>query len=274
MRIFLYIFCSVFCLACDKTADIQLPKSNPKIALTGFLSPGLPIQITLIKVQPLFGGSTINKPLFIGDGIVYISNGNDTSQLNLSASGEFYEEAIPNIEILPGKTYYVWASAAGLPPVSASCTVPDSSVRSFSMSHYASKTDSDTTFYISMVWKDIQGQSNFYRIYSNRQDSTASNLTSHSYQYSTSYYNDFGRDGEEIQTSLGQVSGGGSNTRHRYILAGLITCDENYFRYHLGLETLNAGDPFAQPSSLYSNVQGGVGCFGAYLQYTDIFKVF
>lgn len=272
--LFILLITGLFWSSCERDSDIPLPQSDPKIALTGFLSPGQPVQITLVKVIPLFSGQPVTSPNFLSNGEVYFSDGSDTIQLVLSSNNNFYEEGANKIPVVQGKTYYVWASVPTLPSVSASCTVPDSCVKNFQLSHYSAYTGSDTSYYASMVWDDIEGQENFYRVYAQRIDSFVALASTYSYTFNTSYYNDFGRDGEEMQTSVGQLELGNDKTRHRYIHAGLLTCDENYFRYHLSIETIGGDDPFVTPVSLYSNVVGGVGCFGAYQLYTDIFKVF
>ena len=46
---------------------------------------------------------------------------------------------------------------------------------------------------------------------------------------------------------------------------------EDYFKYKLSLEKYQetAGDPFAQPVQVYSNVENGFGIFGGYSVYRD-----
>lgn len=41
--------------------------------------------------------------------------------------------------------------------------------------------------------------------------------------------------------------------------------DEHYFKYHRSVQTRGDSDnPFVEPSLIYTNVEGGLGCFGAY----------
>jgi hypothetical protein len=55
------------------------------------------------------------------------------------------------------------------------------------------------------------------------------------------------------------------------IVVSLMSLSEDYFKYKLSLEKYQetAGDPFAQPVQVYSNVENGFGIFGGYSVYRD-----
>jgi hypothetical protein len=45
----------------------------------------------------------------------------------------------------------------------------------------------------------------------------------------------------------------------------LYNADEHYYRYHRSLtERHDYTNPFTEPYLIYSNIEGGLGCFGAY----------
>ena len=50
----------------------------------------------------------------------------------------------------------------------------------------------------------------------------------------------------------------------------LVNADENYYRYHDAVQRQNRvdGNPFAEPVPIPTNIQGGLGCFGAYTTST------
>jgi hypothetical protein len=45
----------------------------------------------------------------------------------------------------------------------------------------------------------------------------------------------------------------------------VYNADVNYFKYHRSLQQrLDTENPFTEPSIIYTNIKGGLGCFGAY----------
>jgi hypothetical protein len=50
----------------------------------------------------------------------------------------------------------------------------------------------------------------------------------------------------------------------------LLNVDENYYRYHDGVARQDEvrDNPFAEPVPIPTNIQGGLGCFGAYNRST------
>ncbi|HCS19563.1 MAG TPA: hypothetical protein DIW47_03185 [Bacteroidetes bacterium] len=266
---------SVLFVSCERDADIPLPKTDPKLGLFCFLSPNQPIEVVLVRVNPLFGTSGGTGPDYVLNAQVWISNGTDTSKLEREPGKDFYTEPVPTLLIEQGKEYRIWAEAPDLPAVSASCTVPLDLAGSVQANHYGSIQESDSVFHLSMIWQDIPGQENYYRIYAENIDSVSNGTTTKDvYAFNTRYYSDFGSDGEILQSGIGTYTRNPVNVESRWILANLITCETHYYRYHLSVETNVEGNPLLGPSSLYSNVKGGVGCFGAYLQYTDKIRIF
>jgi len=272
---FLYLLFCIGWMACEKGAEIELPNPDPKMALSCFLSPGLPVQVYLQSVEPLFSDIPTQSPSPILNAAIFFSNGSDTVQLNLKFGENFYEELGSKIPVIAGNSYYIWASAPLFPSVSSSCTVPRNYVDSFLVKYEGANNGDDSTFQLSMDWLDISNEDNYYRVRAENVDSLiGGGYEGRVFSFSTSYFNDIGKEGDIIQTGIGSYSTVTGKVRSRWITALLITCDVNYFRYHLSVEEAVNGNPFVQPSSLFSNVTGGVGCFGAYLQHTAKIQVF
>lgn len=273
--VWILLLISLVSVSCERDADIPLPKTDPKLGLFCFISPNEAIEVVLVRVNPLFGVPAGTGPDYILNAQIWISNGVDTSVLVRMPGEDFYGEASPKLTIERGKDYWIWAEAPGLPAVSASCSVPLSEAGSLKVSHYGSIQGSDSMFHLSVIWQDIPGQENYYRIYAENIDSLVGNTRiSDVYQFNTLYYSDYGNNGKVLQSGIGTYSRNPTNVQSRWILANLITCETNYYRYHLSIETNVDGNPLIGPSSLYSNVEGGVGCFGAYLLHTDKIRIF
>lgn len=245
------------------------------MGLTCFLSPGQPIQVYLQRVEPLFSQATFRLPLLILDADMFMSNGFDTVRLTAKSGEKFYVDTSASLQVSAGSSYYIWASSPQLPSVSASCTVPKNYVDTFLIIYGVGSNGSDSTYQLSFDWNDIPGEANYYRIMAENTDSLANGgAEGTSFFFTTNYYNDIGRDGQRIQTGIGSYFTIPGDVSSRTITTRLVTCDVNYFRYHLSIEEAVNGNPFVQPSSLFSNVTGGVGCFGAYFHHTYQKRVF
>lgn len=261
--------------SCERDADIPLPEVDPTMALSCFISPGQPIEARLLRVNPVFQSGNPGGPDYITGGTVWISNGTDTSWLVEDMSGLYYREAVPQLVIAEGKTYWMGAASAGLPTVFAKCTVPRGKVTQWQVSFSTSPRGADSSYRISLAWNDRPNEDNFYRILCIKEDSGINSVSRNLFNFGTEYYNDKGRDGNLVSSMVGEIlQPGSSAVVSRYISSYLVTCDLNYFRYHLSLESYTEGSPFGDPASIYSNVVNGSGCFGAYIQQHLEKKVF
>jgi len=262
-------------MGCEKDATIEVPKTDPTLGLACFITPGEEILATLTEVSPIYGGPILFKPQMISNAMMYMSDGKDT--VRLIADSEGYKDASGTLAILPGKSYWIWADAPGYSSISASCTVPDYKVTTYSIDFNAYPSGHDSAFQVIMEWMDKKGQENFYRVQAFLVDSNGSNFASSQdlifNQYE--YRNDSEHDGERLSNfpnenmyqSLGQAS-------RRYVEASLLTVDENYYNYHMDLINYQEDNPFAEPVQLYSNVNGGSGVFAGYLIQRQLKRIF
>ena len=44
----------------------------------------------------------------------------------------------------------------------------------------------------------------------------------------------------------------------------LLTTDYHYYQYHISINNYESGNPFAEPTRIYSNVENGYGVFAGY----------
>jgi len=44
----------------------------------------------------------------------------------------------------------------------------------------------------------------------------------------------------------------------------LLNVDVHYYKYHKSLSSNNEDNPFAEPTLIYTNINGGLGVFAAY----------
>lgn len=108
------------------------------------------------------------------------------------------------------------------------------------------------------------------------------------FETTTQYTSDLNQDGQSVTSPKGiipnylnytyfdSLSNGyyGGNvpiTKRPVSVNGmLLHVDKNYYDYHRTLQQQNDidGNPFAEPVLISTNIEGGLGCFGAYNRTT------
>jgi len=268
----------VICLyftACTKDATVKLPDTAPKPVLVCFVSPEDPfIRVKLTNSVPLYSSSTKNYPFDIKDAEVMISNGITSAQVPWYKDSVGYLLSTSLFSIKPGTSYTLQVKIPDGRVLSAVTTVPVEDFPAIDFSLIRQTVDSGDfgisfSFDYTMKWKDVAGSKNYYRgvIYNLYADSSLGADTT--VQQSTEFFEtDEGRDGGEIRLN-GQgylfyspsspIPAIGSN-----FIGYLMLGNRDYYLYHKDL-FLDMGDnPFSEAKINFSNIAGGIGCFGAY----------
>lgn len=277
--------------ACEQDAtNVDIPVIEPKLVVQSFISP----QDTLIKVfvsltRPVYNGN-INNNGWITDADVKISDGLTTKQLLFDGlSGTKYTLHTSQMPIVAGKTYTLMVNTKDGRSAKATCTVPypaDTASLTYKWDTTANRDDNvgqiTRTVKLNMSWNDIAGGVNYYRAGSFVRMVETNGTPEETLQtmYGPSYSDlqtDKNKDGQKIAMNdlsaevYEQIGGTvmGFSFRPIGIRVYLLSCDENYYKYHKTAVN-NGGDPFSEPTLVFSNVQGGLGCFGAYNEHVKI----
>jgi hypothetical protein len=283
IRSYLLLGLLSFMAGCEKDAtNVDLPETNPKLVLGCFISP----QDTLITVEvgrsnPIFGNNhNTSGHLYVLDASVTLSDGSTSIVLPLVNTGVQQGTYIINASLFPispGTTYYLTVTTPQGENVSASCTVPISNVTTMSLD-YTDTVPSDSyndPINVTAKWQDIPGQVNYYRVYGSMlmEGEHISNGwtvkdTSNSEMYGNNFkslINASDKDGSQLSFRLdGYYFGDGFNTRIVGYGIYILNVDLNYYNYQKSLENYSYGDPFSEPSPIYTNVNGGLGVFAGY----------
>ena len=290
-------------MACDSLRREVAPKgiiAEPeKLVVACFISP----QDTLLTAKvtrssPLLGTSKSGSEE-ITNAVVTLSDGSRTVTLPRKTAdgvGTAYLLKASELPITVGKTYSLRVELPDGRSVSSSCTVPgpvslddvpldSTAVAENGRYHYE--------YYARLQWRDPAGRSNFYRFTGNNESTytyTLSQTPGLPARDTTVRYwldwigntnttmTDQGRDGQLMQSArlpltfvYFWVNGQQQMTRPKGQLnAYLLNVDENYYRYHDAVERQlqNSDNSFAEPVLIPSNIQGGLGCFGAFNRST------
>ncbi len=249
----------------DVATNVKMPAAEKKIVVQCFISADdEQINAMVTWSKPVLGTTVNAEPDVIMDAKVEIEGGGNKATLIWDASSKLYQLDSSFFKIEAGKTYNLSVTLPIGKNVSATCTVPSSKNTSLSLSRRDTVPNDFGGFEITLTFNymDHDGlNTNFYRleghaIYSNPWDDPYVNgefkkdteLKS-SNTYKVMYYDDSFDKPEKVK-------------------AWIINCDLNYFEYHKTLQgAQNNMGLFSEPSIVYSNIKGGLGCFGAYSSF-------
>lgn len=237
----------------------------------------------------------------IADAIVELSDGQKSIKIPYDASYQMFtlRPSANTMLIEPGKTYTLSAQV-GNKKVKATCTVPKNvpilevvkldtvtQKSRFSPDFLAVKT--------TLGWDDVQNEKSFYRIrgrvnvvYLDKdnqkiQPEKVANAIGFNFSDNEEIRNDIGYENGKLPTISGTANlstfefSNGNFEPLDYTIKPvsayfeLLSIDENYYKYYRSLFNYDADNPFVEPTPVYSNVEGGLGCFAA-SNRTFVFK--
>lgn len=279
----------------------DLPQVESKLVVQCFISPqSARINVVVTESVPLFAEPDL-KGGVIPNAVVKLSDGTRETVIPFDTANQLYSADKSALAILPGTTYFL-SVVNGIRSVNATCTVPAIAVvpatYKIDTSYSGSISARDTLLTVKYNWNDIPGQTNYYRVraaldleYSIPEELSNSGQFKEKRVRNRFNFNwddtigrndfrsDVNLDGTEFSSPIGRVnlpdplsytSNGTVYTSYPKskiisITMEVYNTDEHYFKYHRSVQTRGDSDnPFVEPSLIYTNVEGGLGCFGAY----------
>jgi hypothetical protein len=258
------------------TAKINIPE---KLVVGCFINP---------QDDTLYATVTLSKPLYkrnnnpfdfdiINNATVQISDGNNSTNFTFNSDLERYILPAASFNIVAGSTYTLTVSTPDGKRVIASTTVP--TVQNFNYSFTVTPQEPLNEFekraLLEARWQGVAGPDRFYRF--NYGVKTSSELFVDEYWPNSDEWNgaQFYSDAQQENRLfrfreniyLGWVGEPGNETTTS--LTGLLQeLDVHSFRYFRSLAAqLNTSGGFSEPVVVYSNVEGGLGCFGSSFEY-------
>lgn len=268
-----------------------LPQTDSKLVVACFISPQDTVLAAKVTETKVLIGSTGDIKDDITNATVKLSNGAKTILLTYNAADGYYRALPAELLINAGSTYTISVSTPDGRSVNATTTVPRNvpikeikidSAQTTDIRRGISVTNTDYT--VKLIWQDKANEVNFYRgisvydiVYqipdSTNPTKTNARLLSTITDLRT--IDDKGSDGQLISLSrtfqpnnLGlNIQGNQTNIGKRLdkIKVALFQTDISYYNYHTSLRKQRENNnPFAEPVLLYTNINGGYGCFGSY----------
>ena len=281
--------------------EAKLPKSESKLVVNSVTSPQLPyINVIVTESIPLFTKTDATGDR-IENATVRISDGVQEATIPFDAKNKLYSLPQSKFPISASKTYALFVSD-GKRTVTAKCTVPKQTpvIKSYEIdtlvTSYALYQDTAVT--LKMMWQDIPKDTNYYRtnavmdidytipVSSDKQDFIEKRI-SDKFEFNWNWElgrNEFISD-NQLDGSLFTSATGRSSLPHAQekthsngkkvtvypktkitaLTMEIYSVDKHYYKYHRSQAIRdNSDSPFTEPTLIYTNIIGGLGCFGAY----------
>lgn len=276
----------------------RLPGTTSKLVVYSFISPQDPaINVVVSESIPIFSDSDAKEGI-IEDALVKMSDGSNEVVLPYDKSTELYHIDQRKFKILASKTYKLSVSHGGR-DITAICTVPEKSpvIKSYELDTLVTPNPTlgqDTALILKVYWQDIPTDSNYYRVAAiaefeynvpdpQTHEKRIRNESDFIWEVTSGHgewQSDRGLEGSIFSSPLGRIPIPSLSTlkskdettkpfypQSRLISIKMLVCntDIHYFKYHRSLQQrLDTENPFTEPSCIYGNINGGLGCFGAY----------
>ncbi len=284
--------------SCQKNAtNVKLPPAKIQLVVQSYISP----QDSLIKVYvtestPVFGQKQQNNWGIINslpDAKVEITHNSVVYTLLYDGNELAFTIDSSHLKIIAGEIYSIKVSR-GSETVTGNCTVPFPPFSNLSLAkkiELKAELDPHTKDTLNIFYQlrtyfdDRQSLGDYYRVYisSNSQiweylyntqgnitDSVLSSRQNFAFfeKAEQEYVTDVDINGQRIfQNSTIYLSDKRTgNVVSTEITLGIMHADVNYYKYHTSAigHLNNKGNPFAEPSLVFTNIQGGLGIFAAY----------
>lgn len=272
-NIILYTLASFLLIGCEMDADIELPELDPMLNVTCFISPQDTVHFASVsRVNPLFGDND-DVPYAVDNAIVTISNGLQSAQFNYDINFQYYTLHSTSFSIVEGETYTLRVEAPGYPTWTATTIVPNqmaqnvgAEIKDFSPS--SGDFGGNYNFELELYWDDVTIEDSYYRGAVVYRDTLE--FDGYVQIYNSEVVGFLERDGETNQGQIRMIKTGTvyypSNQQPNSLVFYLLHVNKDYYDFHKSLENMDYGSPFSEPTLVYTNASGGLGCFGAYQQ--------
>jgi hypothetical protein len=254
-----YLLLALIFFSCETVIDVDVPAEAPKLVVNCFINPyDQFVKVYVRQSNPVFGTSSFSDWATKEDADVVMTGPNGSVNIPYDINEGVYSIPAEHILVVAGGTYRLDVSAPGFTSVFATTTVPSDTpifVTSQLVVEEETMGDGFTTlvFDYDFAWPDMSDMPNYYEI----------SIQQYGSELLYENYDDMGDNTalmrEQIRTYSGSV-GDMVEPFHVY----LLNTTEEYHRYKVSLKNVSFGDPFAEPSQIYSNITNGLGCFGSY----------
>lgn len=280
-------FVLLFCMSCETTVELNLPDQDAKIVVNATISTDSLFTVHVSKSV----GSLENRPKTILYHALVKLYENDVYKEDLKLNTQGFFTSVTGFKPKEGNTYKVEVSLKNYETVTAVCKVPDVTIptlitysdSAFSEANGFDNSSKEWYSQIDVTISDVAETTNYYAIQLLQEYPVYDTLFNVvGYQTYPLYVrtNDPNAEISGVDCLISDEYFNGSsykitvNTPSSSFITDSISRYYLYFKSisretYLYKKTLNKyynsnGNPFAEPVRVYSNVENGMGIFGAY----------
>ncbi len=273
--------CGLYTL--DNEVKKDLVDEESRLVIISFISPDSSVEVQLFQTLPLFNTTRASgEPPYVhvATAEVTIDDGSGQTVIPYFGDEQIYRLRPDEYSINPGASYLLSVTANSGLQATAKCTVPSEAAIATNATYRFTSGEFSRDIELRFEWQDISDVINYYRISSQTEiifqnPFGGSQDTTRLRQFAIEVFTDFDRDGERVVEGV-DIPGIFSNQfeiEQLKVNAFLLTTDEHYYKYHQSIQNFVFDDPFAEPTRVYTNVEGGYGIFGSYLVHNREFEL-
>lgn len=304
-RIYILVITVLTLASCTRNAGkVKLPKSEKLLVVQCLISPNKSqINVNVNWTEDYFNNPNQGVNTAVSNCIVELTTNGIKYTLPELGTG-LYSIDSSILKIVPGQTYSLYVKEPKGKEATAICTVPEISNSYISFASLDSQVlkgnnFEQKNFIFNFNIYDDGNKKDYYDLY------TAAYFSGWTYLYdqfgnivdSTWQTNrqdtyldidlrfkddqDFNGQTKKISIHMPEpqsIGPGGprtSGSRYDTIEVLNVQGNEAYYKYHKSILTFsqNNGDPFSEPTIIYSNINGGIGIFAAYIEKRIVVKL-
>jgi hypothetical protein len=253
--------------SCQRDADIELPKVDPKLSVSCFISDDIDsIRASVFWSRPVFSSDN-NLPEQPSDIDVLIKSGAVEKNLIWDENVRQYILPVSEFPLVAGGQYELILTAPNgtrirgnttipihLPDVESAELIRDSSTTSWGETQYE--------FTFKTLLRDPSASFNRYRLAFYEYYSFDQTFNQELYRGQSFIDDESLVNGKLYNEQVIEYFGYGLNAIQMRMY--VINASEEYYRFHRSLENHSDGNPFAEPALIYSNFENGLGVFAGY----------
>jgi hypothetical protein len=262
--------CALFLVSCETEAEVDVPAVDRQLTLTCFISDDIDlIHANFSWSIPVFGPNSSPLPPPT-DLLVTISNGIQVDTLEYNSNTMEYELSTLEFPLVAGQSYTLLATDAAGHAIEATTNIPlelpevDSNNLTISTDIVGPFNDTMYTFTFKTFLNDVSPNFDYYRlayynVYTGGTDTSE-------YLIAQRFINDNALNNGQLYIEKEVLASSYESVSTDLKAMYIIHSSEEYFKFHKTFNRQDNGNPFAEPTLVYSNVTGGLGIFAGYRQ--------
>jgi hypothetical protein len=268
-------------ISCTKEIFIEIPDNDPKLVVYAYLSPDKEfVEVSVSRSVPLYHVRDYDHDLVIKDAVVELKSENsDWVRISFVQDDNVYKISQNIFPIVESKKYYLRVSASDFKSVKSEVVIPQNLNLNFRFFKVEKAEDNNSSKYY-FKFNDIGGVHNYYgfKAWVNAKYMDEGGM---SYYRQELYMDNFswvisdkvfdGREKMIVFSSYYYDEGLVADT----VFVKVLQTDKNFYHFHYSLDSYygSEGNPFAEPTPIFSNIENGLGCFAGFSERVYAFPL-